>query len=63
MTEAAEVADAITQESTAVKRHEAEQQIPDLIYRVRHSDTWACKNCRQKGDKWFMQQYVCGGRI
>jgi predicted small metal-binding protein len=29
------------------------------IYRVGHSDTWACKNCNQRGDKWFMQNHCC----
>ena len=28
--------------------------IPDSIYRLGHSDRWACKNCNTKGDKWFM---------
>jgi hypothetical protein len=29
------------------------------IYRIGHSDTFACNNCRQKGDKWFMQKHLC----
>jgi len=33
---------------------ETEQQIPNSIYRLGHSDRWACKNCSVKGDKWFM---------
>ena len=31
------------------------------IYRLGHSDTWCCNNCRQKGDKWYMQQHLCKG--
>jgi hypothetical protein len=31
------------------------------IYRLGHSDTFACHNCKQKGDKWFMQKHVCTG--
>jgi hypothetical protein len=31
------------------------------IYRLGHSDTWACHNCKQKGDKWFMQKHMCRG--
>jgi hypothetical protein len=31
------------------------------IYRLGHSDTWACEDCKQKGDKWFMQQHLCSG--
>lgn len=31
-----------------------ETVIPDSIYRLGHSDTWACHNCNTKGDVWFM---------
>jgi hypothetical protein len=31
------------------------------IYRLGHSDIWACKNCKQKGDKWFMKIHECSG--
>jgi hypothetical protein len=31
------------------------------IYRLGHSDTFACYNCRQTGDKWFMQKHLCIG--
>lgn len=27
------------------------------IYRLGHSDTWACKNCSLKDDRWFMEQH------
>jgi rubrerythrin len=61
--EAAKVAEAVTQESTAIKGQKAErQQVLESIYRIEHSDNWACKSCRQKGDKWFMQQHICRGR-
>ncbi len=33
------------------------------IYRLGHSDTFACKNCNLKGDKWFMRQHICRGQI
>jgi hypothetical protein len=39
------------------------QQVSKSIYRLGHSDTWGCKSCRQKGDKWFMQQHLCRGSI
>ena len=29
------------------------------IYRLGHSDTFACHNCRRKGDKWFMRKHCC----
>lgn len=32
------------------------------IYRLGHSDMFACHNCRQNGDKWFMNQHNCNGR-
>ena len=32
------------------------------IHRLGHSDTWGCKCCKQRGDKWFMQQHTCGGQ-
>ena len=31
----------------------------NTIYRIGRSDNWACKNCRLKGDKWFMRQHLC----
>jgi hypothetical protein len=31
------------------------------IYRLGYSDTFACHDCKQKGDKWFMQKHVCRG--
>ena len=32
------------------------------IYRLGHSDTFACHNCKNKGDKWFMLQHNCGNK-
>jgi hypothetical protein len=32
------------------------------IYRRGHTDNWACHNCKQKGDRWFMQQHECKGQ-
>lgn len=29
------------------------------MYRLGHSGTFACHNCKQKGDKWFMQKHLC----
>jgi hypothetical protein len=34
---------------------------PSSIHRLGHSDTWGCKNCNQRGDKWYMQQHDCRG--
>ena len=36
---------------------------PLPIHRLGHSDTWGCKYCKQKGDKWFMQQHSCKGHL
>jgi hypothetical protein len=32
------------------------------IYRLGHSDTFACKDCKLKGDIWFMEQHPCKGQ-
>jgi hypothetical protein len=37
------------------------QGISQSIYRIRDTDTWACKNCKQRDDKWFMQKHLCRG--
>jgi hypothetical protein len=31
----------------------------DTIYRLGHSDNFACKNCKVKGDKFFMEEHAC----
>jgi hypothetical protein len=31
------------------------------IYRLGHSDKFACHNCRIRGDKWDMEQHECRG--
>jgi hypothetical protein len=48
----------------SLKQEGDEVVVPDSIYRLGHSDKWACKNCNMKDDKWCMlkhQQY-CRGR-
>jgi hypothetical protein len=32
------------------------------IYRLGHTDRFACKNCSIVDDKWFMQKHLCKGR-
>jgi hypothetical protein len=44
-----------------LQENNTEIAIPGSIYRLGHSDTWACNNCRQRGDKWFMQKHDCKG--
>jgi hypothetical protein len=34
----------------------------DAIYRLGHTDIWACKNCKIKADKHFMQKHNCSGK-
>jgi hypothetical protein len=29
------------------------------IYRLVHTDMFACHNCQNKGDKWFMKKHLC----
>jgi hypothetical protein len=36
-------------------------EISKTIYRLGHTDTFACKNCKQRGDRWFMQIHHCKG--
>jgi hypothetical protein len=34
----------------------------NAVYRLGGTDTWACKNCKIKADKWFMQKHNCSGK-
>jgi hypothetical protein len=36
--------------------------VSQYIYRVGHTDSWACKNCKLKGDTWFMRDHSCKGQ-
>ena len=38
-----------------------EEENKKNIYRIGNSDTWACKECKIKDDKWFMKQHQCKG--
>jgi hypothetical protein len=40
--------------------HTSSYSLP--IYRLGHSDTFACENCNLKGDIWFMEQHICKGQ-
>jgi hypothetical protein len=40
--------------SNAIAEGNGEIAIPASIYRLGHSDRWACKDCNIRGDKWFM---------
>ncbi len=31
------------------------------LYRIGKTDTWGCKKCNLRGDKWFMQKHLCKG--
>jgi hypothetical protein len=35
-----------------------DQKIPASIYRLGHSDKWACKNCNLRDDKWGMIKHT-----
>jgi replicative DNA helicase Mcm len=39
----------------------SEHDTVNTTYRLGHSDTFACNNCRQRGDRWYMQQHICHG--
>ena len=32
------------------------------IYRIGNTDRFGCNCCKQKGDKWFMQEHNCKGK-
>jgi hypothetical protein len=40
-----------------------EQQIPNSIYRIGHSDLFGCKSCKVKGDKPFMMKHPGNHKI
>jgi DNA adenine methylase len=42
--------------STASPVDSSEIVIPDTIYRA-YGNTWMCRNCKIKGDKWFMVKH------
>lgn len=35
--------------------------VSKTIYRIGNTDTWACKNCKQRDDIWYMKQHHCRG--
>jgi len=36
--------------------------ITNTIHRIHpHSDVFKCDNCKQRGDKWYMQKHLCNG--
>jgi tetratricopeptide (TPR) repeat protein len=37
--------------------------LSESIYRLGHSDVFACHNCIQRGDKWFMIKHRCKGGV
>jgi hypothetical protein len=55
------------QQTETEDRNESNSSLPSIseesnsIYRLGHSDTFACHNCKQKGDRWFMQKHLCKG--
>ncbi|HEY7573406.1 MAG TPA: hypothetical protein VH796_18760 [Nitrososphaeraceae archaeon] len=32
----------------------------NTLYRIGHSDNFACKNCKTTGDRFFMETHICG---
>jgi hypothetical protein len=36
--------------------------VSKTIYRLGHSDMFACHNCKNKGDKWFMRVHDCSDK-
>jgi hypothetical protein len=42
---------------------EEQEKILQSIYRLGHSDKWACKNCNLRDDKWGMIKHSCKASI
>ena len=32
------------------------------IFRLGHSDIFGCNDCKQRGDRWYMETHDCGGK-
>jgi hypothetical protein len=53
---------AIGKETAATTTTSSIVDISQNIYGLGHSDRWACKYCKLKGDRWFMGQHTCKGQ-
>jgi hypothetical protein len=53
---------AIEKKITATTTTSSVVDVSQNIYRLGNSDSWACKYCKLKGDKWFMGQHTCKGQ-
>ena len=55
---------AVTSSSHLDNENMIENKIKDanstLTYRIGKTDIFACPNCKQRGDKWYMHQHICG---
>lgn len=38
-----------------------EDKVINSIYRIGKTDTWGCKNCNLRDDRWFMRKHPCRG--
>jgi hypothetical protein len=47
------------QSSTAISTNDLAK--PKAIYRIGHSDNFGCKNCKVRGDRFFMEAHACSG--
>jgi hypothetical protein len=45
----------------SISNHPKDFVTNSTIYRLGHSDNFACKNCKVRGDKFFMETHVCRG--
>jgi hypothetical protein len=49
-----------TYDVTSNRQGDLKQNSP-MIFRLGRSDTWACENCKQKGDVHYMREHLCRG--
>ena len=45
--------------NTTSNRQDDLKQNSPMIFRLGRSDTWACENCKQKGDVHYMREHLC----
>jgi hypothetical protein len=49
----------ITDVSNTTRNRQDDLQKSAKIFRLGRSDTWACENCKQKGDVHYMREHLC----
>ena len=48
-----------SQPSSGVTAADNTGDVSKTNYRIGNTDSWACKNCKQRDDIWYMKQHNC----